>query len=232
MSAVDEADRSTVPPLLQVEDFVVEAGDTLLIEGLSFALAPGEILGLIGPSGCGKSTLLKCIAGLRDPVAGRVTLDAKDPDGQNWPDFRKRVILVDQQPVLLEGTTEENLERPFQYQANADDYPTARAVSLLNSVRIGISKLRQSAVELSVGEKQRVCLVRALLLEPSVLLLDEPTAALDDLSGMSVEGLIREEVTKRRAAAIIVTHDRGQIRRICDREILLEAYRPVEARLT
>ncbi|MCH7911092.1 MAG: ATP-binding cassette domain-containing protein [Candidatus Hydrogenedentes bacterium] len=231
MNPVDEVASSTDPPLLQVEGFVVGVGDTLLIEGLSFALAPGEILGLIGPSGCGKSTLLKCIAGLRDPVAGRVTLDAEEADGRNWPDFRKRVILVDQQSVLLEGTTEENLERPFQYQANADDYPAARAVSLLNSVRIGLSKLKQSAIELSVGEQQRVCLVRALLLGPSVLLLDEPTAALDDLSGMAVEGLIREEIRRRRAAAIIVTHDRGQIRRICDREILLEAYRPVETRL-
>ncbi|MCH7959045.1 MAG: ATP-binding cassette domain-containing protein [Candidatus Hydrogenedentes bacterium] len=231
MNPVDEISSSTEPPLLQVDGFVVGAGDTLLIEGLSFVLAPGEILGLIGPSGCGKSTLLKCIAGLRDPMAGRVTLDAEEPDGQNWPDFRKRVVLVDQQPILLEGTTEENLERPFQYQANAGDYPAARAISLLNSVRIGLSKLRQSAVELSVGEKQRVCLVRALLLEPSVLLLDEPTAALDDLSGKAVERLIREQVANGRNAAIIVTHDQGQIRRICDREILLEAYRPVEARL-
>ncbi len=231
MSAVDEASTSTVPPLLQVDGFVVGAGDTLLFEGLSFTLAPGEILGLIGPSGCGKSTLLKCIAGLRDPITGRVTLDSEEPDGQNWPDFRKRVILVDQQPVLLDATTEENLEHPFQYHANEGEYPAARAVSLLNSVRIGISKMKQSAIELSVGEQQRVCLVRALLLEPDVLLLDEPTAALDDLSGMAVEGLIRKEVTKRRAAAIIVTHDRGQIRRICDREISLEEYQAAEARL-
>lgn len=232
MTAVNEASRSIEPPLLQVDGFVVGAGDTLLIEGLSFALAPGEILGLVGPSGCGKSTLLKCIAGLRDPIAGRVTLNDEDPDGKNWPDFRKRVILVDQQPVLLEGTTEENLERPFHYYANAEEYPAARALSLLNRVRIGISKLKQSATELSVGEQQRVCLIRALLLEPSVLLLDEPTAALDELSGMAVEGLLREEVAKRRAAAIIVTHDRGQIRRICDREIRLEAYRPAEALLS
>jgi ABC-type iron transport system FetAB ATPase subunit len=210
--------------MLQLIDIAVGAGEKTLLAGLGVDLAPGELLALRGPSGCGKTTLLRAINGLSDPLAGTVQLDGESPDGIGWPAYRRQVALVGQRPVLLEGSVLSNLERPFSYHSAGSVFPHERCLDLLQSLGFTAGHLKQEARSLSEGEQQRISLVRVLLIEPQVLLLDEPTSALDEKAVERVESLIRDETLKNGLAALVVTHDRSQADRWCDRTIDLVPY--------
>ena len=210
--------------MLHLTDIAVEAGGKALLAGLGIDLAPGDLLALRGPSGCGKTTLLRAINGLSDALAGTVRLDGEAPADIGWPVFRRRVILVEQRAVLLEGSVRTNLERPFGYHSAGDGFPHERSLELLQRLGLTGDHLNQEARSLSEGEQQRVSLVRALLLDPSVLLLDEPTSALDESTVTRVEALIRDEAERRGLSALIVTHDRIQAERWCHRTIDLLPY--------
>lgn len=194
----------------------------LLLEDISFRLEPGQLLAITGPSGCGKTMLLRSLAGLIDPVAGQLRLNGEAPQQLGWPAYRRRVLLVHQQPVLTPGTIRDNLERPFRYRAAASPWNEAAATRFLERLHIEAERLEQRADSLSVGQQQRVCLVRALLLQPDVLLLDEPTSALDETARDAVEALIREVAMERSTAAVIVTHDAAQAERWCDVQLALQ----------
>jgi ABC-type iron transport system FetAB ATPase subunit len=210
--------------MLQVTDIAVEAGGKTLLAGLGIDLAPGELLALRGPSGCGKTTLLRTINGLSDALAGTVRLDGEAPAAIGWPVFRRRVLLVEQRAVLLEGSVRANLERPFDYLSASDVFPHERSLELLQRLGLTGDHLNQEARSLSEGEQQRVSLVRALLVNPSVLLLDEPTSALDENTVKRVEALIRDEAERCGLSALIVTHDRIQAGRWCQRTLDLLPY--------
>lgn len=210
------------PPLLSVEGFAVAAGGVPLLEGVGLTLGPGEILGLTGPSGCGKTTLLRAVAGLIDAARGQVRFNAKPRETLGWPQYRRRVVLVDQRPALIDDTVKANLARPFEYRTAQTPFPLARAGELLQRTGLDPERLGQAARSLSVGQQQRVSLVRALLLDPAALLLDEPTGALDEDSVSAVEGLIREEAHRNRIGVLIVTHDKALATRLCDRQIDLK----------
>lgn len=216
--------------LLQLRDLSVQAQGTPLIRGLDLCVRQGEFVAVLGPSGCGKTTLLRAVSGLVDPLEGEVLLrNVIAPAGQ-WPEFRRRVVLIQQTPVLLDLTVEENLRRPFQYQSSeGQGFPLDRAVSLLESFGVDGSRLGQPARSLSVGQQQRVCLVRALLLQPEVLLLDEPTSALDPEAVRSVEEVFVTEARNRGLSALLVTHDRAQAERVCDRSVALAPFLTEEA---
>ncbi len=203
--------------VLRLSRFGVAAGGRRLLEGIDLELRQGELLALRGPSGCGKTTLLRAVAGLIDPAAGGVQLAGVCPAELRWPCYRRRNVLVDQQPVLFPGTVRENLARPFRYHTATGSFEPARAAALLATLRLGADRFEQEARELSQGEQQRVCLVRALLLEPAALLLDEPTSALDEEAEAAVEELIAATARKRGLAALIVTHDSLQAERWCHR---------------
>ncbi len=206
--------------VLSARCIAVKAGEKTLISGLSLALRPGEVVALTGPSGCGKTTLLRALAGLADPASGTVHFKGGEAGRNGWPVYRRQVLLVTQKPVLCEGSVEENLRRPFTYRHAPGPFPRDRALAWLKQLRLdGGSFLGARARDLSVGEQQRVCLVRALLLEPAVLLLDEPTSALDAKVVLEVEEVLREEAHVRGLAALMVTHHREQAVRCCDREI-------------
>ncbi|MBN2309727.1 MAG: ATP-binding cassette domain-containing protein [Candidatus Hydrogenedentes bacterium] len=215
---------SDAAPLLTVKDATVGAGPVCLFEGVSLALVPGELVALKGPSGCGKTTLLRSVAGLIDLVRGEVRLEGRAPEEMGWPAFRRRVLLVHQQPVLLRGTVRENLERPFQYRAADGEFPEARVSALFEQLRLTPEHMRRDVRNLSVGEQQRVCLVRALILEPAVFLFDEPTSALDEEATASAEGLIRDEVARRGAGALVASHDPVQPARLCRRALDLPSF--------
>ena len=216
--------------VLSVRGVVVTTGDGPLLDGVSFELQAGERVALVGPSGCGKTTLMRVIAGLIDPSEGSVRLDGETPEVVGWPAFRRRVVYVSQTPILLDSTVRENLERPFEFGSSNSPFPEARANALLQRVGLAGQQDKKTRV-LSIGERQRVCLVRALLVEPSCLLLDEPTSALDAVSRDMVEGLL-VEFTEAGGCALVGTHDHEQAGRLCGRRIelsdLLPAAREVE----
>lgn len=211
--------------MLEIRDFVVSAGGQVLFRDLSLTLESGSRVALCGPSGSGKSTLLRAVAGLIDPESGTLLFRGDVPDDIGWPSYRRQVVLVDQRPVLLAGTVEENLRLPFEYGTAEDaDFPESDALSLLKSFGVSPDRFDQEARSLSQGQQQRVCLVRAFLLKPAVLLLDEPTSALDPEAVRSVEKALVAETERRDLAALVVTHDPDQAERLCHRTVDLKDY--------
>lgn len=215
-------------PVLQVKGMSIHAGGKRLLDKVDIAVSRGEIVGLTGPSGCGKSTLLRAICGLIDAEAGEVWLDGRKAGDWGWPCFRRRMVLVTQKPALIDATVKENLMRPFSYHSSEGiAFPVSRAEGLLAKLQIE-GRMDQAARSLSVGEQQRLCLVRALLLTPEVLLLDEPTSALDEVSVSLVENIVAGEAMAGRLGVLVVSHDRAQVSRWCHRHIELAAFRPGE----
>jgi ABC-type iron transport system FetAB ATPase subunit len=221
-------------PLLHVNDLTITVAGTPLLEGVSLKLPAGDRVGLIGPSGCGKTSLLRAIAGL-DAAGGIVTLRSETPERMGWPAYRRQVMLVNQRPVLLDASVRENLARPFGYHLNRRPFPEHRALSLLEQLAIEPDRMEQRARSLSEGQQQRVCLARALLLEPPVLLLDEPTSALDAANVDAVEQAVEAYVNEGDRAVLLVSHDIAQTERWCTEVMPLEPYlaaRPVPERST
>lgn len=213
---------------MQLRGVVPAIGGRTLLGPVTVSLAVGELLALQGPSGAGKTTLLRTVAGLIDPLEGEILLRGKPAEDFGWPSYRRRVVLVDQQPVLLDGTVRENLERPWAYASAKEAKPEERRFTQeLERLNLPPRLMDEPARNLSVGEGQRVCLVRALLLCPDVLLLDEPTSAMDAEATDRAEQLIRERVVEVRGTALIITHRDEQAARWCDRTIRVEPVSPL-----
>jgi len=200
-----------------------------LLRDVRIHLRAGRIVGVSGPSGCGKTTLLRGICGLVDADGAEVRLHGQTPDEHGWPVFRRKVVLLNQRPVLSEATVRENLARPFCYATAAGAFDENEAADLLDRLTVGRRRLDQDAHSLSVGQQQRVCLIRALLVRPDVLLMDEPTSALD----ADAVGAVEREIRRRAAdglACLLVSHDRAQVDRWCDRWIDLRPHMTEHAR--
>lgn len=193
------------------KEFGTGATRTPVLRGIDLEIHTGAISMLVGPSGCGKTTLLSVIAGLLHPTTGQVSilgenLDALTPDQQAA--FRRRNLgFVFQQYNLLPSLTAlENAAIPLL----ADDVPYAEAVRRAGTVldRLDMSH-RANALpsELSGGQQQRVAIARALVHDPTILICDEPTAALDAQTGLAVMELLSAVAVAPTRAVLIVTHD-------------------------
>ena len=194
----------TDAPLLQIRDL-----QTKILKPVSFSLAAGECIAVKGPSGAGKSLLLRAIADL-DPNQGLVSLEGRDRSTIPGPEWRRLVGYVPAEPGWWAETVGEHF----------GDW-TAGAVVLTN---LGFPEEAKSwpIARLSTGERLRLALVRALIIRPKVLLLDEPTAALDLASVAAVESLLAGRI-RAGLAVLWVTHDAGQARRIARRQLVVEA---------
>ena len=187
----------------------------------------GEILALVGPSGAGKSTLLRLLNFLEPPTTGRVRfLDVEFSAHQSMPlDYRRRVTTVFQRPILLNRSVRANVNYGLGLRGrrNADGGIT-QALE-----QVGLAHLeRQRARTLSGGEAQRVALARAIVLEPDVLLLDEPTANLDPYNIGMIEDIVTTLNKTQRTTVVLVTHNVFQAKRLANRVALLLEGRIVE----
>ncbi len=212
--------------VLSLSGLSVGAGGRTLLAGLDISLEPGVGVGLIGPSGLGKTTLLRVVAGLADPLAGQILLRGLPAGAGGWPAFRRQVVLLAQKPSLLPGDVASNLARPFEYASSLGSFPEERARAGLRRLGLNEDCWQQSAESLSVGEQQRLCLLRALLVEPAVLLLDEPSSALDPESAETVTEMIDQERVERGLSLLLVSHDGTFRARLCQREIELSGFSP------
>ncbi len=187
-----------------------------VLNGLSFSMDAGQCIGIYGASGSGKSTLLHLLGGLDTPTEGEVLADGMKLDGlsdQELADFRNRKIgFVFQFYYLLpEFTALENVMMPVLIAGGRKREAGERASEALRSVGLG-DRLKHRPSMLSGGEQQRVALARATIMEPQLILADEPTGNLDSASGEMVWNYIMELNRKNGMAVIIVTHNKDLIR--------------------
>jgi lipoprotein-releasing system ATP-binding protein len=204
--------------------FETPRGPIPILRDVSFAKARGESLCVMGPSGSGKSTLLHVVGTLEPPSAGRVRLGGQDPYRLPEPElaaFRNREVgFVFQDHFLLpQCSVLENVLAPTLVAARADH--EARARALLGRVGLG-ERLDHRPAELSGGERQRAALARALVLQPRLLLCDEPTGNLDAASAATVADLLLELHASERVVLVLVTHSEALARRFADRRHLVE----------
>ena len=222
-------------PLLSVEDlrveFTTERGIVHAVNGVSFDIAPGETLGLVGESGCGKSVtslaLLGILARNGRVVSGRALFEGRDLLGLSDSELRgirgRKIAMIFQDPmtslnpVLTIGRQIiEVLEAHFDL---SDADAKKRAAELLDRVGIPSADLRLKDYphQFSGGMRQRAMIAMALACEPTILIADEPTTALDVTIQAQILGLLRELVTERDTALMLITHDLGVVAGMCER---------------
>ena len=212
--------------LYQLKDVrQVYIGRTVLdIKNLN--IQSGEILALVGPSGAGKSTLLRLLGFLESPTGGQISFKNQLCD-ENWPRLagRRRVTMVFQNPLLLKRSVFENVAYGLKIRNQLN-----RQSEILNILdQLGLIELAQEKAQtLSGGEAQRVALARALVLQPEVLLLDEPTANLDPYNINLIESIVQQVNQEKGTTVIVVTHNVFQARRLADRISLLLSGKIVE----
>jgi putative ABC transport system ATP-binding protein len=196
-----------------------------LIRRVCLKALDGDRIAIVGRSGSGKTVLLRTLS-LLDPIdEGHVYWHGKSTDDANIPQFRSRVVYLHQRTPLVEGTVEDNLRLPFTYRAHRHrSFDADQVVRWLRELGRDQSFLKKSTSDLSGGEAQITALLRAMQLDPDVLLLDEPTAALDRDSTATVEMLVNQwlgEPDKHRAF-ILVTHDERQAERVAGKILQME----------
>jgi putative ABC transport system ATP-binding protein len=182
-----------------------------VLHGLSLVIESGSTA-VLGPSGSGKSTLLRLLNRLADPDEGSVRFHGEDVRGLDPLELRRRAVLVPQLPAPLPGSVAENVR--FGPALRGEDVDAAKPLGLAG---LDSSYAERDAARLSVGEQQRVMLARALALDPEVLLLDEPTAALDERAKQGVE----DTLAGLRCSTVLVTHERAQAERLAQRVLEL-----------
>jgi len=214
------------PPIVRASKLskvVANGADTLaILQDIDLEVMPGEAVGIVGASGSGKSTLLGLLAGLDTPTAGRVELDGRDLfslDEDGRAVLRARLLgFVFQSFHLLPALNAlENVMLPLELAG--DGAAAHRAVAMLNRVGLG-ERLHHYPKTLSGGEQQRVALARAFVIEPKLLLADEPTGNLDAATGADIIDLLFELNAERGTTLALVTHDEMLARR-CSRLIRL-----------
>jgi putative ABC transport system ATP-binding protein len=212
--------------LFELEDVTTTRAGRVVFAGLRADLAEGAT-GIVGPSGVGKSTLLRLLNRLADPTAGTVRYRGRDLRENDVLALRRDVALVPQLPALLDGTVADNvLLGPRLAKRTCDVAGSLRLAGLDPTFA------SRRADALSVGEQQRVMLARTLALQPSVLLLDEPTAALDSTTTAAIEATLRDLRDRLALSFVLVTHDLDQAARLTDRVLVLEPHALSEAPAT
>ena len=217
-------------PILTVEHLIKAYGETPVLDDISFAVKPGEVIVVVGPSGCGKSTLLRCLNGLEPTQSGRVRLGNETVayGGKNLTQLRQRIGMVFQSYELFPHLTvlDNILLAPTKVQKRPKAEVQKEAEALLDRVGL-LNKKNSYPRELSGGQKQRVAIVRALCMHPEILLFDEVTAALDPEMVREVLDVMMD-LAKNGRTMIIVTHEMQFARAIADRVLFLDGGKIVE----
>ncbi len=225
---MSDSSPPSAPPVIAVEHVFKSVSDSTgtldILRDIDFQLARRETVAIVGASGSGKSTLLSIIAGLDTPTRGTVRLDGQDLFALNEDDraaLRAQKIGFVFQSFQLMGnlTALENVMLPLELAGQRD--ARKRATEMLEHVGLG-QRLGHYPKVLSGGEQQRVALARAFVVQPAVLLADEPTGSLDFATGETIMQLMFDLNREQGTTLVLVTHDRGIAQR-CERCIPIEA---------
>jgi putative ABC transport system ATP-binding protein len=189
---------------------------TQILGGLDLKINKGELVTIMGASGSGKSTLLRLINRLSESDSGSILLNGNDIRSHVPMELRRKIGMVFQIPVMFKGSVRDNLIFGIKLWGGNTGIET-----LSRDAGIPEDLLDADAGQLSIGEKQRVCIAKALANQPEVLLLDEPTSSLDSASAQKIEKLLMDLQKERDLTIIWVTHEKEQVERIGGRRLIL-----------
>lgn len=218
---------AAAPPIIEVKDFSFAYGEKQALFNIDLSMAEREVTAFIGPSGCGKSTLLRCLNRMNDLVdiaritSGNIEIRGVDINHSDVDviELRKRVGMVFQKSNPFPKSIYENIAYGLRIQgvrgkSRLDEVVERclRGAALWDEVK---DRLNDSALGMSGGQQQRLCIARSLAVEPDILLMDEPCSALDPIATAKVEELIAE--LKKDYTIVIVTHNMQQATRVSDK---------------
>ena len=212
-------------PRIEVSDLVVRYGDATAVNGVSFAIAPGELVTLLGPSGCGKTTTLRSIAGLENPYSGLIRLNGETvwsaSPKRNIPAEKRGVSMVFQSYAIWPHMTVfENVAYGLRVRGAAAGDIRENVARVLDMVQMAPYADRPSS-NLSGGQQQRVAVARAIAFSPTVVLFDEPLSNLDAKLRAEMRVELRELQRRLDITSLYVTHDQEEALAISDRVIVM-----------
>ena len=185
------------------------------------AIRRGEVMAVLGPNGAGKTTLLLVLARLLKPESGSIRFDSQAGPIENDLDYRRRISVVMQDPLLLDRSVFDNVAAGLRFRRLPAASVRQRTTAWLE--KLGITHLRdRPGLKLSGGEAQRVALARAFVLEPELLLLDEPFASLDAAARQTLRGELRRLLSETRTTTVFITHDPAEVQGLATRSVWLE----------
>ena len=206
--------------LFELDNISIIRRDKPILNEISAHIEQGIHYAIVGPSGSGKTTFLRLFNLMSTPDKGTIQYRGTSAFELPLTDYRRRIPIVFQEPVLFEGSVEDNLYAPFRIKKWAENRPSR---SLLNKIldicQLSYQDLKQDSQTLSGGEKQRIAIARALLLNPEILLLDEPTSALDIQTADRLINSILKQYSK--LTLIMVSHAHELIEKMEQKIILI-----------
>ncbi len=210
--------------VISLTGVTVEFDSTKGLDHINLRVEPGEVLSIIGPNGAGKTTLLRVMAGLQRPSSGLLSFRGRAVTDTELPEFRRRVTMVFQKPILFGTTVFNNVAYGLRIRGVPETEVEQRVTAALEEVGMDGLAGRQART-LSGGEQKRVALAMATVTQPDVLLLDEPTAYLDRDGVALVDDLVRGFRREGRVAVAIATHDILRVAHLSDQTLFLDAGR-------
>ncbi len=210
-------------PVVELQNTTVRFGDKTVMDAFSFSLQQGEKVTITGRSGSGKSTILRCILGFITPTSGAVFIDGEKLSDYSVWKLRSRIAYVAQEPDLGSGKVRDIIKRPFLFRVNAHLRDNmSRLDELFKRFLLSPNLMEADSADLSGGEKQRVALISAILLERKIFLLDEVTSALDSKSKRAVVGYFK---FRQDISILSILHEPGN-EDFADRIIDLDSITP------
>ena len=216
--------------MFSMRSVTMSFGEAAAVSGVDLEIAPGETTALIGPSGCGKSTLLRLMLGLVEPTGGEVLFDGVPVTVASSPALRQRMGYVIQSGGLFPHLTGgENVALLARHLGWSRARIHERLSELAPVARIEPALLDRYPSEISGGQAQRVALMRALMLDPDVLLLDEPLGALDPIVRAELQEELRDIFERLEKTVVIVTHDLAEAKFLGSAMVLMQHGRVLQA---
>ncbi|MET0447881.1 MAG: ABC transporter ATP-binding protein, partial [Aeromicrobium sp.] len=207
---------------IRAEGLVMTYGDVRAVDGVSFTVAPGEFFGLLGPNGAGKTTILEMIEGLREPQAGTVRIGDHEP-WRREPELQRRMGVQLQSSAFFERLTAREQLDTF---AALYGVAAGRTDEMLEQVGL-VDKAGVRTEDLSGGQKQRLSIACALIHDPEVVFLDEPTAALDPQARRNLWDVLRT-INESGRTVVLTTHYMDEAEVLCDRVAIMDSGRILE----
>ena len=212
--------------LVEVKDLTITFGAQTILRDINLSIPPGQTLALLGESGCGKTVLMKSIIGLIQPTYGEIFFDERDINQLNDRQLsvlRLRFGFVFQNAALFDSMTiGQNVAFPLkQHGRFTEDQVFEMVLSRLSEVGLPDSVVRKKPAELSGGMRKRVGLARALIMNPELIMYDEPTTGLDPIMSDVINELIIRTRRRNPVTSIVVTHDMNTAKKVADRVVML-----------